>query len=237
MPIYQVPVGGNAPMGPGQTHQSANPGGTPGVPNAGAPKMPTLAPPKAPVIFAQEDPTLQAIDKQYEEYAKDLESGTGRILNQATSATRDAFAGLRQQTGEDFVLRGAGGGEALRDIDSETGRTIAGQHAQIARNREEQRLGAYNARNSARNAAIANMQGDKRIGLEGYGAHNQAMQAFNAQNAQNAATQFDQLLAIMNANRSSPSNPGSTFYPGSVGPPLYSPYSENTRGGSTRAVY
>lgn len=158
-------------------------------------------PPGAPNISAQEDPTLQAIDQQYAKYAEDLQNNTGRILNQATSATRDAFAGLRQQTGEDFAMRGVGGGEALRDVDSSTGRAIASQHAQIARNREEQLRGALDARNAARQGAIGAMQGEKRIGLDAYGAQNQAMGEYNRLAAQNAATAFDQMMALKNFER------------------------------------
>lgn len=179
--------------------QAGAPGSNPLLPSA--PPLPP--PPGAPNISAQDDPTLGAIDKQYEQYANDLQNNTGRILNQATSATRDAFAGLRQQTGEDYAMRGVGGGDALREVDSETGRAIAGQHAQVARNREEQMLGALNARNSARQGAISATQGEKRIGLDAYGLHNQAMSDYNHLNAQNASTAFDQLLAMMKAQRES----------------------------------
>jgi hypothetical protein len=191
------------------------------------PKDPALPPPPgAPQISAQEDPTLSAIDAQYAKYAEDLQNNTGRILNQATSATRDAMAGLRQQTGEDFALRGVGGGDAIKDVDRETGRIIAGQHADIARNREEQMLGALNARTAARDRAIGATQGEKRIGLDAYGMHNQAMQAYNSQNAQNAATAFDHLLATMQAQRSSPvTGVGQTMAAGPMaGPTTGGPY-------------
>lgn len=193
-PINPIPIGptigGGAAGGPSH----------PLVPSS--PPLPP--PPAAPNISAQDDPTLKAIDEQYAKYAEDLQNNTGRILNQATSATRDAFAGLRQQTGEDFAMRGVGGGSALRDIDNETGRAIAGQHAQIARNREEQLRGALDARHAARQGAIGATQSEKRIGLDAYGMHNQAMQGYNQLNAQNAATAFDQILALMKMQRSSP---------------------------------
>lgn len=179
---------------------SANSGGGGGGGNSFAPpKLPP--PPSAPNISAQEDPTLAAIDAQYAQYAEDLQNNTGRILNQATSATRDAFAGLRQQTGEDYAMRGVGGGAALRDVDNETGRAIAGQHAQIARNREEQLRGALDARHQARQGAIGATQGEKRIGLDAYSAHNQAMGQYNQLAAQNAATAFDQMMALKQFER------------------------------------
>lgn len=187
--------GGGAPPPVSYFPPPVNP--IPGVPGY----SPAGAGPAAPNISAEEDATLGEIDRAYAKHVQDLENNTGRVLNQATSATRDAFAGLRQQTGEDFAMRGVGGGEALRDVDNETGRAIAGQHAQIARNREEQMLGALNARNAARQGAIGATQNEKRIGLDAYSAHNAAMSDFNRLNAQNAATAFDQMLAKMRFER------------------------------------
>lgn len=208
------PFRGGPPMDPNTGLPPVTPlnaGGGPGS-HPLLPKAPPLPPPPgAPNISAQEDPTLQAIDAQYAKYADDLQNNTGRILNQATSATRDAFAGIRGQAGEDAALRGVGGGDTLRDIDNATGRAIAGQHAQIARNREEQMADAMGARAQARLGAIGSMQGEKRIGLDAYGAQNQAMAEYNRLNAQNAATAFDQLLAVMQAQRTSPTPVASPF--------------------------
>lgn len=164
-----------------------------------------VAPPP-PNIQSQRDPTLDAVQDRYDKFLGDIEGGTGRIMDIAGSRTRDAAEGARTMARENAAARGVGSAKEVGVIDSATQRNIAAQNADIALGRESLTLQALtgaggNAANTAGQALA-----EKQHGLGVYEAASRAQSSAAAAAAQSQATAFNQMMALLETQRSSPVN-------------------------------
>lgn len=186
------------------TGGSAAPKPTQGGSSALPPSAPTTWAPVAPNISAQTDPTLDALQGNYDKYISDVEGNTGRIMDTAASQTADLGEGRKTQARLDAAARGGQAGREIDQIGNDVQRSIAGQNAQIALGREGLLLEALGGAGNNASANIAATQGEKQLGLSSYNSYNSAMGAASNANlaAQNSA--FDQEMALLEAKRTSP---------------------------------
>lgn len=196
--------------------------------------------PQAPDIKVTPNEQLTGVQDEYAKYVNDIQAGTGRVLDQATTHTRDLASGIKTGAREDAAFRGVGTEQAMRDIDDSTLRTVAGQHAAIAAERERMIGQGLEKRVGMEEREQGLNQGEKQIGLEGYNSYQNAMNMYNQANLANSNALFNQLQAVLEAKRSSTApeggygGTGGPFYPQQAPPPVQPPRAGHAGFGGVR---
>lgn len=207
-------------------------GGAGGAPPGTPPGTPPLPPPpQAPDVQASRNAQLQGVQDEYKKYVEGIQAGTGHVLDLATSRSRDAAAGAKQRAREDAQFRGVNSAQAERDVEDSAQRTLAGQHAAIALEREKMIGEGLKTEYDQESGHQQLGQGEKRIGLDAYNSYQNAMQAYNAANLANSTALFNQLQAVLQAKATvGAGQAGGTLVPAS-GPGAYAPSLSSLNGG------
>lgn len=148
-------------------------------------------------LKAETYPALDALLKDYRAGVDDMKSRDGRALDMAGSKIRDMREGGRQALKESEGIRGVKSSNRLSGYDVGTQTAGAQAIAGTAMAREDAALGALGAALPLATAAPSLALQEKNLQLGGYNAKIAADQAANQ-------TQFNQFLALLQANRSKP---------------------------------
>jgi hypothetical protein len=157
-------------------------------------------------IQAQTNPGLDQTNTQYQDYLTRLKEGSGFAFDVAGQKARDAREGGRKALIQANALAGRSSTAGLSGYEAGTQRAVQGALTDAALGREQQYgsalSGAVTAAQAPVNAALA----EKNLGLNAWQAQANQIQATNAANAAAQQTAWQQMMALLQAQRSSPLN-------------------------------
>lgn len=160
-------------------------------PSSGGGSAPSLT------LHADTNSALTALTGRYNKHLDDLSGNTGEIMDTAGSRIRDAREGGRRALQEDALFANRASDPALASYDAATTGAQAGAIADIAQGREANLTNALVG-------GVGVMGAPAEMALKEKG---QQINAYSAENAAKAATSnmaFQQWMALLNAQRSSP---------------------------------
>jgi len=165
-----------------------------------APKEDTPPPPN---ITAQIDPNLTQVNQEAQDYLSRLQSGTGYAMDIMGQKARDAREGGRTALLQANALAGRPSGAGLSNYEAQTQQGVQDALATTALGRESMYGQALGTALSAARAPGDQALAEKGLSLQAYQAHQQAVNAANQANNTAANDAFQQMLALLQARRSS----------------------------------
>ncbi len=155
-------------------------------------------------IQAQNNPGLEKVQTQSQEYLDRLKEGSGFAFDVAGQKAREAAEGGRKALMQANALAGRPTTANLAGYDAGTQRSIQGALADSALGREEMYGRALNTAELAARGTVDAALNEKRLGLDSWQAQANAISATNAANMAAQQTAWQQMMALLQAQRSSP---------------------------------
>lgn len=163
-----------------------------------------VAAPSAPNISATISPQLEALSGKYDKYVSDLETNTGHSMDVMGNKFRDIREGGRKALMDRNAIAGRNSATGVQDYDAETSRGVQAEVAKAGLDREVMRGSALSGAVAAAKAPLDTALAEKGLGLSAYNAHNSAVNAANATNSANFNNAYNQMVSLLEYNRSSP---------------------------------
>jgi hypothetical protein len=157
-------------------------------------------------IQAQTNPGLDQVASQSQEYLKNLKEGSGLVFDVAGQKARDAREGGRKALIQANALAGRPSTYGVGGYDAATNRDVQGALTDAALGREAQYGTALGVAQNAAQAPVTAALNEKNLGLSAWQAQENAVQATNAANAAAQQTAWQQMMALLQAQRTSPLN-------------------------------
>lgn len=148
-------------------------------------------------MSAQTYPALEALQGRYDKYLGNLESNSGQIMDQAATRLRDAREGGRENLRQANTFAGRASAPSTANYEAQTQRGVQQAIADVTTDRERT-LG------SALQGGLGIARAPAELALSEKGLGLQAQQAQASAQAQQAQMQLQQMLALLQAQRSSP---------------------------------
>jgi hypothetical protein len=148
-------------------------------------------------LQAQTYPELEALQQKYNSHLDDLKNNTGHVMDVMGTKMRDAREGGKESLRQANAFAGRASTPANAAYEAQTQRGVQSTLADVANDRERQLTSALQGGLGIARAPAELALSEKGLGLQAYQAQTQAAN-------QSAQMNLQALLALLQAQRSSP---------------------------------